>query len=181
MNKVVAEVLSWVKTIGIALILAFVINIFVFQTYQVKGESMLPTYEPKERVFVLKLDSSFKYGDVVVIDSRVHHLRNLKDEILDHAIMQKISGREVEYHWIKRVVGLPGDQIKIEQGELYRNGEKIVEEYIQEKMNVTALQEWIVPENHVFVLGDNRNHSGDSRSIGPVPYKNVVGKVLFHK
>lgn len=181
MNKVLAEIFSWVKTIGISLVLALLINVFVFQSYKVDGSSMEPTYEDTERVFIVKLPFSYSYGDVVVIDSRVEHERGMMDEFTDHAFVQLIKGVEVRYLWIKRVVGLPGDHIKIEHGELYRNGELIQESYINEKMYDTPTQEWVVPEEHVFVLGDNRNRSRDSRAVGPIPYTNVVGKTIFSR
>jgi signal peptidase I len=77
---------------------------------------------------------------------------------------------------IKRVVGLPGETVEIRDGQVYINGEPLVESFINGDTRPGRNEHVIVPPLHVFVLGDNRNHSNDSRSFGPVPIENIVGR-----
>jgi len=81
-------------------------------------------------------------------------------------------------YWIKRVIGEPGDLLEYIDGKVHRNGNELEEDYIKENM-LFPFETIVVPENHVFVLGDNRNNSYDSRDIGTVPIDHVLGKVLF--
>lgn len=79
--------------------------------------------------------------------------------------------------YIKRVIGLPGDQIEIRDGQIILNGTPLLEPYIREK--IVSQGSWEVPEGTIFVMGDNRNNSSDSRKWGSVPLENVIGKALF--
>lgn len=181
-NKFFKEVKEWSKALLLALVAAIFINVFIFENQQVKGSSMLPTFHEDERVMVWKL-SHFahvepNYGDVVIIDSRVERVRTLKDEFIDQALISKILHQQNENFWIKRVIGKEGDILEFKEGKVYRNGEALEEDYINEPMNDEG-EAITVPKNHVFVMGDNRNHSSDSRFIGPVPIENIRGTVLF--
>ncbi|MGO4890492.1 signal peptidase I [Anaerobacillus sp. MEB173] len=79
---------------------------------------------------------------------------------------------------MKRIIGDEGDTLEYKDGRVYRNGEELIEEYLKEDMTF-PFETIVVPEKHVFVMGDNRNGSRDSREIGPVPIDNIVGKVLL--
>ena len=82
--------------------------------------------------------------------------------------------------WVKRVIGRPGDVLEFKDGHVWRNGEQLQEPYTKDtKMNYTRSTSVTVPEGHVFVMGDNRNHSSDSRFIGPVPVDHVLGFVSY--
>lgn len=181
MKNILVEAYSWLKTIAIALLIAILINAFLLQTYIVKGQSMEPTFEEQNRLIILKLPFDYDYGDIVVIDSRVHRLRTITDQLKENGLYLRLTGQESEHLWIKRIIGLPNDTIEIKDGVLYRNGEKIVEEYIKEDMYPTSYGPFVVPEDHYFVLGDNRNVSMDSRAIGAIPRQNIVGKVFTNK
>ena len=100
------------------------------------------------------------------------------DDVMENPLIQLLTRDENRVYYVKRVIGKPGDVLEISSGELYRNGEKLEEPYIKETMNAFSQGKWEVPDGHVFVMGDNRNHSDDSRSIGAVPLNHVLGKKL---
>ena len=184
--KLIKEIADWAYSLAVALALAIVINAFVFQPTRVVGSSMEPNLHNNDYVFVSKLSHTFanapEYGDIVIIDSRVFRERNVKDDLADpvstYLSVAKLA--EVDNHiWIKRVVGKPGDTIEIKDGKVYRNGTLLDEPYIKETMRAAAPKKVTIPPNQVYVLGDNRNNSSDSRYIGPVPVSHVLGKVVM--
>jgi signal peptidase I len=81
--------------------------------------------------------------------------------------------------WVKRVIGLPGDTIMIKNNQVYRNGQRLKEDYIKEAMIDTPDAHFVIPENQIFVMGDNRNNSRDSREIGSIPIDHVLGVKIF--
>ncbi|MPN31670.1 Signal peptidase I V [bioreactor metagenome] len=81
--------------------------------------------------------------------------------------------------WVKRVIGKPGDVLEFKNQKVYRNGLLLNEPYIKEPMNATADMKITIPANHVFVLGDNRNNSSDSRYIGPVKFDHILGTMVY--
>jgi signal peptidase I len=185
MMKVFKEIRSWIGSIGLSIIIVLVIGIFVFQPYKVEGRSMEPTLKDNQRIYVSKLSNTFSYypdyGDIVVIDSRVKRKRTIKDDITEHPILQLVMGKKEEHiYFVKRVLGKPGDQLTLDNGRLYRNGELLDEPYLNEEMN-PGVGEWFVPEGHIFVMGDNRNYSTDSRDIGSIPLDHVMGIDFFGK
>lgn len=184
--KLLKEIADWTYSLAIALALAIVINAFVFQPTRVVGSSMEPNLHNNDYVFVSKLSHTFvatpDYGDIVIIDSRVFRDRSVKDDLADpvstYLSVAKLA--EVDNHiWIKRVIGRPGDTIEIKDGKVYRNGTELEEPYIKEAMRAAAPKRVIVPPSQVYVMGDNRNNSSDSRYIGPVPVSHVLGKVVM--
>ncbi|WP_232697175.1 signal peptidase I [Brevibacillus daliensis] len=175
---------SWTKTIGFSLALAVFINIFVLQTYKVDGHSMDPTLQDQERIFVSKLSHTFaylpEYGDIVVIDKRVDRTRSLLDDFSENPLVQLLTGSEdEESFWVKRVIGKPGDILEFKKNMVFRNDQPLNEPYIKEMMLYQPDKKIVVPENHVFVMGDNRNNSKDSRAIGVIPLNHVMGKKMF--
>lgn len=184
--KILKEIADWAYSLAAALALAIVINAFVFQPTRVVGSSMEPNLHNNDYVFVSKLSHTFAgvpdYGDVVIIDSRVFRDRSIKDDIADpistYLSVAKIT--EVDNHiWIKRVIGKPGDTLEIKEGKVYRNSTVLEEPYIKEGMKPASPKKVIVPPGQVYVMGDNRNNSSDSRYIGPVPVSHVLGKVVM--
>jgi signal peptidase I len=180
--KAIKEIGSWISTFGIAFALTLFIGIFVFQPYQVDGHSMDPTLNDKERIYVSKLSHSFaylpNYGDIVVIDSRVERNRTLKDDLAEHPLLELITkGKMNDDHifFVKRVLGKPGDVLEFKDHKVYRNGQPVEEPYLKESMDYVSDRKWVVPEKHIFVMGDNRNHSSDSREIGFIPLDHVMG------
>ncbi|MEF2964283.1 signal peptidase I [Paenibacillus sp. M1] len=180
MKKVWKEIQGWGIAVVIGFVLSLFIGIFVIQPYKVEGHSMEPTLNDNQRIYAWKvshaLDKLPEYGDIVIIDSRVDRSRSFLDDLKEHPLIKLLSGgQEEEIFYVKRVIGLPGDTIEIKNGQVYRNGEALQEPYIKERMNTGVEQVFEVPEDHIFVMGDNRNNSNDSRNIGPVPLDHVMG------
>jgi len=169
---------DWTKTGIVAVSAAVLINAYVLQAFQVKGESMLPTLHNSDSTFAFKMQPTYDYGDIVIIDSRIGQHRSWLDPVFEHPLVAKLRGVESEYLWVKRVIGKPGDTLEFRDGVVYRNGEPLEEPYVYEPIKSPAAAV-TVPEGHVFVMGDNRNNSTDSRVIGSIPLGNVVGKVIF--
>jgi len=153
---------SYILYFAMGLLIAMGIRTVVEPTIVV-GESMLPNLE--EGQYLLNLKMAYKwdqpdYGDVVIVDT--------------------LDVNQNHRYLIKRVIGLPGDTIEIKDNILYRNGKAIQEDYILEPMEDNLDIQVTLGKNEVWVMGDNRNHSTDSRVIGPLDYtKDVRGKVIL--
>lgn len=158
--QVKSEIREYVESFAVAIILALLIMAFVGQSYVVQGDSMLPSLHHGERLLVDKLTYRFRppaRGEIIVFAYPRDHRRK----------------------FIKRIVGIPGDRIEIRDRTLFVNGLPVDEDYIQGPM-YQPFGPVIVPEGTVFVLGDNRNNSEDSRfrDVGPVPRSNIVGRAV---
>jgi signal peptidase I len=156
-----AEIKDWVVSILIAVVLALFIRYFIVELYLVEGPSMRPTLVNGERLVVNKFIYYFKTpqrGEIIVF-------RYPRDPSRD---------------FIKRVIGVPGDMIEVRDGRVFRNGELLEEPYILE-VTRGGMPASKVPEGHLFMMGDNRNNSEDSRSraVGFVPYEMVKGKAVM--
>lgn len=169
-GKQKSEFWEWVKAIAFALMLTFVIKQFLFTPVLVKGASMMPTLVDHDRVIVNKIGptlQSYDRFDIVVIEMNE------------------------ETNYIKRIIGLPGDKIEYKDDQLYINGEKYNEPYLDQYKNELKdtgtltydftleqnLGETTVPEGHYFVLGDNRRVSNDSRNpeVGFISEEQIMG------
>lgn len=179
----VRELFGWIRSIGFAVVFALVLGIFVFQPYKVDGHSMDPTLHDQERIYVSKLSHTFSYlpnyGDIVVIDSRVERSRTILDDVTSHPLVRLLL-REPDDHsmYVKRVIGKPGDVLEFKNHKVYRNGAVLNEPYIKEPMQYTSDEKVTVPADHIFVMGDNRNNSTDSREIGFIPLDHVMGTMI---
>ncbi|MFX3625488.1 MAG: signal peptidase I [Ectobacillus sp.] len=183
-SKVTKEIWSWTRSILFAFVLAFIASVFFIQPFRVEGHSMYPTLQDKERIIVSKLSHTFSYapdyGDIVIVDSRVDRERTFADDLVDNALYQLVTAQKTKgFLYVKRIIGKPGDVIELRDHHVYRNGKPLDEPYINEPMVVMDQGKWTVPKDHVFVMGDNRNNSRDSREIGPIPLKNVLGKKVL--
>lgn len=170
-DSIKSGVLEWGKAIIIALALAMIIRIFFFTPIIVDGASMEPTLQDENRMIVTKIGEPKRF-DVIVF----------------HATE--------EQDYVKRVIGLPGDRIEYKDDTLYINGKPYDEPYLDEAkqeladgeltnsftLRDTPVQSDVVPEGHLFVMGDNRRFSKDSRHIGAIPMDKVVGttKMVFY-
>lgn len=161
MTSMSDEIKDWAVSIGIAIVLAMLIRTFVVELYVVEGPSMRPTLLSTERLVVNKFIyrlSEPQRNDVLVF-------RYPRDPSRD---------------FIKRVIAVPGDTIEIHEGNVYVNSTLLNEPYILSKTRGSYPLR-VVPENSVFVMGDNRNNSEDSRfaDVGFVPYDLLKGKAVL--
>ena len=163
------EVFSWIKAILIAVILAFLIRTYIFAPIVVDGESMMPTLQDHERIVLTKFGTNIDNIDRF-------------DIVVFHATVDK--------DYIKRVIGLPGDHIEYKDDTLYINGKAYEEPYLDKYKNqmtsgVPLTESFkleditgsmTVPEGQLFLMGDNRQNSLDSREIGTISVDEIVGK-----
>ena len=156
---------DWIKDIIIALLIAFVIMQFVKPTI-VKETSMQPTLYEDNYIFLSK--QSYRFGEP-----------EKGDIIVFHTKLRTQTGKEKLL--IKRIIGVPGDVVRIEEGQVYINDEVIDEPYLLEPYTSGFVENLEVPEGSLFVMGDNREHSADSRDpdIGLIKAKDIVGKAVF--
>ncbi|WP_235587124.1 signal peptidase I [Ferroacidibacillus organovorans] len=156
-NQKKDSIWDWVKAGIVALIIAFGIHQFLFTQFRVDGQSMDYTLANGERLIVDKIPYYFgmpKRGDIIVF-----------------------LAPDGQY-WVKRVIGLPGDTIQIKNGQLILNGKIVKEPFIAQPMDPSMPFGPVkVPPGRLFVMGDNRNISEDSRVIGPIKISSVVGRV----
>jgi signal peptidase I len=145
------------ETLLLSVVLFFLINA-VSARIRIDGSSMEPNLHHGEFVIVSKVNYRIgepERGDVVVFD----------------------FPRNITQEYIKRIIGLPGEEIRIQEGQIFVDGVALVEPYL--KMEPRYEGEWIVSDDELFVLGDNRNNSSDSHNWGMVPMENVVGEALL--
>lgn len=159
--------LEWVAVIVGAVVVALLIKTFVVQAFRIPSESMVPTLEMGDRVLVNKLSydaHDLNRGDVIVF-TRPDNLP---------------AGPGEPEDLIKRVIGLPGDELLTKDGQLYVNGRLLEEPYLPEGTPTYGIdQPLVVPEGEILVLGDNRENSSDGRVFGPIPADTVIGRAFM--
>jgi signal peptidase I len=179
------EVWQWTGAILLAVIITFVIRGFIFEPVYVQGESMENTLSTSQRLLVYKLGYYFNppsRGDIIVLQyqegftSRIPLIKDLN-------IIRKAVTSLSEVDYIKRVIAVPGDELEIKNdGNVYLNGKKLDEPYIKETCSTYSSSgelHMIIPEGYVFAMGDNRQHSKDSRQIGLIGFERIKGKAVF--
>ncbi|MBP9815997.1 signal peptidase I [Candidatus Woesebacteria bacterium] len=166
LKKLLEFVMEILETVTFVGSLFIVIYLFFMQPHQVRGSSMDTTFRNNEYILTNKLSYRFgapQRGDVVVFKSP--------------------ENKDIDF--IKRIIGLPGDKIMVEEGQVYLNGSPLTEKYILGNTQVheggflRSGQAVTVPTGHLFVMGDNRARSSDSRTFGPIPQQDIIGKVFF--
>ena len=151
----------WLRDVLISVAASVLIIMFLYQPVRVEGTSMLPRLEDHDRLFINKFVyhfASIQRGDVVVF----HY------------------PRDPVKSYIKRVIALPGDRLRIDHGQVYLNGRALPEPYVPEEYRDTkSMVELVVPEDEYFMMGDHRSISSDSREFGPVDRDLIYGKAVF--
>lgn len=185
------EVWEWFYTIVIALLVVVIIKSFIFDIVRVDGPSMNPTLVHNDRLVITKLGYKPSAGDIIILDSAYKNREEYYEE----------SGKELnnvskffEYfnlpkelkrrYYVKRIIGMPGDTVEIRGGRVYVNDKELYEPYFNGETRITDYSvsyPVTVEEGHVFVMGDNRGNSTDSRSssLGQVPIEAIEGKSQF--
>lgn len=150
---------GWVIAIGIAVAVAFLVRAFLFEIILVDGPSMQPTLHTDERLAVEKVSRYAglpERGDIIIVHYPDGTNRN----------------------YVKRAIGLPGDTVEIKDSIVYINGEALSEDYINKEEPYADMAAVTVPEDSVFVMGDNRANSMDSRMVGPIKHEWIVGHAM---
>jgi signal peptidase I len=151
----------WLRDLLISAVASVLIITFLYQPVRVEGTSMLPELEDRDRLFINKFVyriSAIERGDVVVF----HY------------------PRDPEKSYIKRVIALPGDRLRIDHGQVWLNGKRQRESYVpDEYQDRRSMAEIVVPQETYFMMGDHRSISSDSREFGPVERDLIYGKAVF--
>lgn len=176
--------LEFVVILLVSFVLVFgFIRPFVVEAFFIPSESMVPTLQVGDRVLVNKFIYRFtepERGDIVVFQSVEGGPLPPPQNPIERVVgLFRGDGAAAREDLIKRVVGVPGDRIAVRGGTLYLNGEPQEEPYLNKRFpDRSAAAPTRVPEGHVFVMGDNRANSFDSRFFGPVPEENLIGESL---
>ncbi len=177
------EILEWVLTILAAVAVALAVRSFVFEPVRVDGTSMDDTLADGEIMFVTKFDYgtawlTLPWQDAETKEKAPRITTGGNPERFD-VVICRYPGRG-DTNFVKRVVGLPGDTVELRNGYLYVNGERYEEPYVSAVYRGGFLNEtgpFVVSDGEYFVMGDHRNNSNDSRSVGPISRDMIIGHV----
>ncbi|MCC7498849.1 MAG: signal peptidase I [Bryobacterales bacterium] len=153
----------WLRDVFISVIIAIVVILFIYQPVRVEGTSMMPALVDQERIFINKFVYRFGISTISRGDMVVFWFPN-----------------DTSKSYIKRVIGLPGDTVEVNQGTVLINGRPLKESYVPEEYrDHQSFPAYKVPPNQYFVMGDHRSSSNDSRSWGAVDRHFIYGKAVF--
>lgn len=188
-NSFLKEISEWVSTIFITVLVALFITSNIISTTQIKEQSMEPSFKENDKLIIYKLGYNFKgpnRGDVIILNKNptekgifINMINEGKDIIEN--IKYRFTGIIEKKNLIKRVVAIPGDQVNIKNGLVYVNGEAESGYQFQGQTysNSDLVFPLEIPEDSVFVLGNNRENSLDSRGLGLIDYSQIKGKALL--
>lgn len=155
--------ISWLRDLCVSVVIAIVVILFLYQPVKVEGTSMMPSLINEERIFINKFVYRFGLSEILRGDMVVFWFPG-----------------DPTKSYIKRVIGVPGDTVEVNDGTVVVNGEPLVESYVpQEYRDHVSMQRRIIPQDQFFVLGDHRSSSNDSRTWGMVPRRFIYGKAVF--
>ena len=194
----VKEVVEWILCILIAVVLALLVRHYIFTPTEVRQVSMKPTLIEGDRLILNKLaitmHKDFERGEIITFErpAIVNQTSSQIDQENPVAVYTEPEGLFAKFvyyglefgkeSYIKRVIGLPGEHVLIEDGKVYINGEELVEDYLPEGRKTErkgGYYDFTVPEGYIFAMGDNRGDSTDCRSFGCIPMNKIESKVLF--
>lgn len=162
-SSTVRNIIEWVAVLVGAVLVALVVRTFLLQAFSIPSASMENTLEIRDRLLVNKL--SYQFGDVergdIVVFLKPDDLSSPYDDL------------------IKRVIGLPGDVVEGRDNQVFINGEPLAEPYLEPGTVISTFGPETVPEDHVWVMGDNRTNSSDSRVFGPIEIDRIEGEAFF--
>ena len=174
------ELTEWIVTIAAALLIAFVVRSFIFEPVYVDGDSMYPTLHHREIMYVSKTSYGTSFIGIPFTNIGKYFTVGGDPERFDVVV---VHYAEENYNVVKRVVGLPGDTVELRDGYLYVNGIRYEEKFLHERAR-SNYGPVTVPEGEYFLMGDNRNNSKDSRTVGTVSRNEIVGRVeavIWHR
>lgn len=184
------EIFEWFYTIIIALAIAFLIKGFLFDIVKVDGSSMFPTLVNNDRLIVTKLGYQPSQGDIIILDS-TYQKRDTYYKQLEQSTGNEMNSAEKFFkyfslpsnlkkrYFVKRIIAMPGQTVDLREGKVYVDDVMLDEDYgYTQSIDMSVQYPVTVEEGKVFVMGDNREHSKDSRSsdLGQVPFKAILGK-----
>ena len=194
------EILEWVYCIIIAVAVALLVRYFIGTPTIVKHPSMYPTLKENQRLWLNRWDRTLKKmpqrGDIITFEAP-SEMYLTESQIEANDVIAKyeyepksVVGKFVYYvleisktSYIKRVIALPGEHVEIKDGKVYINGEEYKEDYLQPgvvtDLSKGELSDFVVPENCVFAMGDNRSQSIDCRAFGCIPLEKIESKVFI--
>ncbi len=198
MNKVLKNIGNWLLSILIAFIFVFLLKTFIGMPTTVNGASMVPTFFSDEKLILstwsANLNKTPNRGDIITFEApSVSLIRNANksNPVAIYGKSNRNFYENILYYglgisknsYIKRVIGVAGDHIEIKNEKVYLNGEPINEDYIRKNLKTDMslggeFDDITVPDGYIFVLGDNRTSSADSRRFGCIPVDKIQGKVV---
>ena len=198
MNSTVKEILEWVYCIIIALVLAMLFRYFIGTPTIVKQVSMYPTLVQDQRLWLNRWGRTTKTlpkrGEIITFEepAKTNYSASEINTANPIAKYEKRTGLnwfiknflEIgKRSYIKRVIALPGEHVEIKDGKVYINGEELDEPYLQDGIVTDIIgvgfNDFVVPENCIFAMGDNRNHSTDCRAFGCIPLEEIESTVAI--
>ncbi len=208
-KNIIKEIVEWIICVIIAIIIAVLIRYFVGTPTVVKQTSMFPTLKQDQRLWLNRLPRTLKEtpkrGEIITFEAPSSSYISAEEADLNNPVAKyeyepkglfskftyyvletknyETEEPKAKVSFIKRVIGLPGEHVKIKDGKVYINDVELEEPYLDENVYTDSLEgvftDLIVPENTVFAMGDNRSQSTDCRRFGCVPIEKIESKVLF--
>lgn len=197
-GEIVKDIFEWIYCIIIAIVLALLVRYYIGTPTVVQMESMKPTFMPGDRLILNRLaittNQEFERGEVITFEAPTSEYKSAAEANQSNPIAKyneepnNLFNKFTYYvldigkkSYIKRIIALPGEHVKIENGNVYVDGQLLNEKYLQDGIETPGhiFTDLVVPEGYLFVMGDNRKGSMDSRQLGCIPMSKVESKVLL--